>query len=601
MAASNNKRIEETATTALKAAFLRCPLLDSYVDSNDKTPSWDGTVFVYANETQKKADLIGRVLLQIKGTEKIIISNTASFSCKLSDLNNYYRDGGCLFFLISVDTASGASSIYYADLQVFDLKKILDSAGKQKSATIKLKRFPDNDANEMASIFMSFVDNSRKQMSFIGKDIAFLSQLKERGINIESISFKTSGIGLNTTNIGRFITTHDFYLYAKPKGLDIEIPFEKVSNPIVSRTITEKVQVNGKEYYASYTVIYEDGNESIRIGKGITIRLYPSEERVEVNVKAAGTLSDYIQDISCFLAMAEHRELVLNGNTLKFKNIDYSFVNNYKKRLQYYKDVKRMLEILGVTEELQCNNLSENDEANLRNFTNAVLYSKKIGFPGAKEDIMYGGFKIANLSIWIWATKVEDGLYKIESFFNPLPFAVFYPDDCSHSNPIPATQYLLLDKEAFIHSSNIDYEVVKKDIKAMKHHALVNEYALQLMLIILHAYDEQTTKEPKLLDLAEIICDWLALDETESNISILKLNHLQIQKRRRTLTIQEKIELGKLTGETEPVTIRCGAFILLDAIEEAQKCFDELTEEEQNSFIQYPICHFGKPIQKGAE
>ena len=33
MATSNNKRIEETATTALKAALLRCPILDSYIDS----------------------------------------------------------------------------------------------------------------------------------------------------------------------------------------------------------------------------------------------------------------------------------------------------------------------------------------------------------------------------------------------------------------------------------------------------------------------------------------------------------------------------------------------------------------------------------------
>ena len=78
MATSNNKRIEETATTALKAALLRCPILDSYIDSNDKTPSWDGTVFVYRNEKQKKADLLGKAPIQVKGTEKVIISDYLS-------------------------------------------------------------------------------------------------------------------------------------------------------------------------------------------------------------------------------------------------------------------------------------------------------------------------------------------------------------------------------------------------------------------------------------------------------------------------------------------------------------------------------------------
>jgi hypothetical protein len=79
----------------------------------------------------------------------------------------------------------------------------------------------------MASIFMSFVENSRKQTSFIGKEIVSLEQLEKKGVGIESLSFNTLGVGLNIDNIGTFISTHDFYLYAKPKGLDIAIPDEK--------------------------------------------------------------------------------------------------------------------------------------------------------------------------------------------------------------------------------------------------------------------------------------------------------------------------------------------------------------------------------------
>ena len=50
MPSANTKRIEESAITALKTALLRCPVIDSYIDSNDKTPSWDGTVFVYKSK-----------------------------------------------------------------------------------------------------------------------------------------------------------------------------------------------------------------------------------------------------------------------------------------------------------------------------------------------------------------------------------------------------------------------------------------------------------------------------------------------------------------------------------------------------------------------
>ena len=170
MPSANTKRIEESATTALKAALLRCPILDSYIDSNDKTPSWDGTVFVYKSEKTKKENLAGRVPIQIKGTEKVIVSDTATFSCSVADLNNYYKDGGCVFFLISVDLSSGNSRIFYKTLLVVDLDKIIKGAGKQKTCTIHLNLFP-TEANEISSIFMEFTDNVHKQMGFIGKDI----------------------------------------------------------------------------------------------------------------------------------------------------------------------------------------------------------------------------------------------------------------------------------------------------------------------------------------------------------------------------------------------------------------------------------------------
>ena len=54
--ATNTKRIEESATHALEGALLRCPTLAAYISKNDKTPSWDGQIFVYGSADQKKSD-----------------------------------------------------------------------------------------------------------------------------------------------------------------------------------------------------------------------------------------------------------------------------------------------------------------------------------------------------------------------------------------------------------------------------------------------------------------------------------------------------------------------------------------------------------------
>lgn len=597
MPSANTKRIEESATTALKAALLRCPILDSYIDSNDKTPSWDGTVFVYKSENTKKENLAGRVPIQIKGTEKVIVSDTATFSCSVADLNNYYKDGGCVFFLISVDLSSGYSRIFYKTLLVVDLDKIIKGAGKQKTSTIHLNLFP-TEANEISSIFMGFTDNVHKQMAFIGKDIPTFESLEASGAEITSLTFTASGIGLTLDEIPKFLSTHDFYLYAKVKGLDVDVPIDKVTNAIISKPVDGEVRIKDRCFFSAYRVVYENGNPIIRIGRGISVALKAEKNRITVHTDSPDTLSDFIIEVDFFIELVEQGELTLNGVTIPLNGASLSDLQERKKNLEYCKDVKKMLDYLGVTEELLLNDLSENDEKNLRNFTGAVLYNRKIGFPNMEQDQFYGAFKIANLVIWIWAKRQSDGMYSIDSFFKSHQIALFTDDDVDLKKPIQTSQFVLFDKKGLVHISNMDYEMVYSDISQTPPSP---EYCTKVNFLVLDmigAYDEQTKHDEKLLNLAEKICDWLKSIESMIDPEVLLLNKLQITKRRRTLSMSEIIELAKLTDNSYPPATRCGAYLLMDADEEAQKSFDELPLIAQEDFLKYPICHFGKLTMK---
>lgn len=597
MPSANTKRIEESATTALKAALLRCPILDSYIDSNDKTPSWDGTVFVYKSEETKKENLAGRVPIQIKGTEKVIVSDTAAFSCSVADLNNYYKDGGCVFFLISVDLSSGNSRIFYKTLLVVDLDKIIKGAGKQKTSTIHLNLFP-TEANEISSIFMEFTDNVHKQMGFIGKDIPTFESLEANGAEITSLTFTASGIGLTLDEIPKFLSTHDFYLYAKVKGLDVDVPIDKVTNAIVSKPVDGEVRVRERCFFPAYRVVYENGKPLIRIGKGISVALKAEDNRITVHTDRPDTLSDFIIEADFFVELVEQGELTLNGVTIPLNGASLADLQERKKTLEYCKDVKKMLDYLGVTEELLLNDLSENDEKNLRNFTGAVLYNRKIGFPNMEHDQFYGAFKIANLVIWIWAKRQSDGMYSIDSFFKLHQIALFTEDDVDLKKPIQASQFVLFDKKGLVHISNMDYEMVYSGITQTPPSA---EYCTKVNFLVLDmigAYDEQAKHDEKLLDLAEKICEWLMSIEPMIDPEILLLNKIQITKRRRTLSMSEIVDLAKLTESKYPPATRCGAYLLMDADKEAQECFDELSPIAQEEFIKYPICHFGKLTMK---
>lgn len=597
MSSVNTKRIEESATTALKAALLRCPILDSYIDSNDKTPSWDGTVFVYKSEKTKKVNLVGRVPIQIKGTEKVIVSDTTAFSCNVADLKNYYKDGGCVFFLISVDLSSGNSRIFYKTLLVVDLDKIIKGAGKQRTITIHLNLFP-TEANEISSIFMQFTDNVHKQMGFIGKDIPTFESLEANGAEITSLTFTASSIGLTWNELPKFLATHDFYLYAKVKGLDVDVPIDKVTKAIVSKPVNGEVRVKERCFFPAYQVMYENGKPIIRIGKGISIDIRAEDNCIVVHTERPDTLSDFIIEAEFFLELAEQGELTLNGMTLPLNGISLSDMQERKITLEYCKDVKKMLDYLGVTEELYLKDLSENDKKNLRNFTGAVLYNRKIGFPNMEEDQFYGAFKIANLVIWIWANRQSDGMYSIDSFFKLHQIALFTEDDADLKKPIQTSQFVLLDKKGLIHISNMDYERVYSDISQTSPSP---EYCTKVNFLVLDmigAYDEQTKHDDRLLVLAEKICDWLRSIESMIDPEILLLNKLQIIKRRRALSVSEIVNLAKLTESKYPPATRCGAYLLMDADEEAQKCFDEFPPTTQEEFLKYPICHFGKLTMK---
>ncbi len=330
----------------------------------------------------------------------------------------------------------------------------------------------------------------------------------------------------------------------------------------------------------------------------ISVALKAEENRITVHTDRPDTLSDFIIEADFFIELVEQGELTLNGVTIPLNGASLTDLQERKKNLEYCKDVKKMLDYLGVTEELLLNDLSENDEKNLRNFTGAVLYNRKIGFPNMEQDQLYGAFKIANLVIWIWANRQLDGMYSIDSFFKLHQIALFTDDDVDLKKPIQTSQFVLFDKKGLVHISNMDYEMVYSDISQTP---LSPEYCTKVNFLVLDmigAYDEQTRHDEKLLNLAEKICDWLRSIESMIDPEVLLLNKLQITKRRRTLSMSEIIELAKLTENSYPPATRCGAYLLMDADEEAQKCFDELPLIAQEEFLKYPICHFGKPTMK---
>lgn len=72
MPSVNTKRIEESATTALKAALLRCPILESYIDSMIRRLRGMGQYSYINLRRQKKKTLLVVFQSRLKGQRRLL-------------------------------------------------------------------------------------------------------------------------------------------------------------------------------------------------------------------------------------------------------------------------------------------------------------------------------------------------------------------------------------------------------------------------------------------------------------------------------------------------------------------------------------------------
>ena len=61
--------IEEIAVERVKREILKYDCLKYYINTNDKTPMWDGEIYIYKENSKNRAnkDFRGKISVQIKG------------------------------------------------------------------------------------------------------------------------------------------------------------------------------------------------------------------------------------------------------------------------------------------------------------------------------------------------------------------------------------------------------------------------------------------------------------------------------------------------------------------------------------------------------
>ncbi|KGK86564.1 hypothetical protein [Clostridium sp. HMP27] len=581
--------VEIAATSTIEKLISRNSYLKTYIDSNDKTPIWDGNVFVYRNKNcnKKNEDLIGRVPVQVKGREvSKIENNNIKFRIDLESIKKFHTDGGVIFFVVYI--TQNNDRIYYNSLLPLDLARLIKRYDHQKTLEIELKPTPTEE-RALADIFLNFVQNRKKQFGTLLPDFLYIEDTENIKNQIKQFKFSYSTVEPNKSTFFKELTTRDIYVYMEPKGIGNPIPIEKISNAIINIQQKFEIALKEKVYYKDAYVQWENGVPSIICGKAIRIIMPNSENPgyCDFNLKIdfKGTLNERIRDLYFLRDMIENKEFCINTQVLQFQHFNLNEEKELYERIDRLNLIKKRLKFYGVKTDLNLDKITEEDYIKLDIITEDCPSIKKYNINLSESHLVK--MRIANILIMLMIEEDKrNGCYKIKDFFTSNWRVTYVLNEPTEN--IELSQFLILDEESLL-ADNIDAQEIINDIKRYHSRNIDIGYVNMFLLEVIKAYDRNSAQQGQLRYLMKSLSEWLYEESKEDYIFI---NLAQVKHRLGELRKcdVDKIEAIKETYN-DNIEMLVATFILLDKKEEAKHLIDKMNDREKETFISYPIYH----------
>ncbi|MEJ6952093.1 DUF4365 domain-containing protein [Natronospora cellulosivora (SeqCode)] len=574
-------RTEMRSIIKIKDYLTRTPMLIPDIRENDKTPSWDGEIIVYNKESIAKKDIAGRVAIQIKGSVQSDLSKkTIKYTLDSSDIRNYLSSNGAIIFVVYMSDYENCK-IYYNSLLPFDLIKLIDNIGEQKTKTIPLEEFPKEDQEQVTNIFLHFIRNQSLQGS-IDRRLLSLSDVDKLGMEIDGIYFGHTGINFNNIiDVIDYTLKHPTYIYVQPKGFKINVPVDKINAQEILSDIKAKITIDNETLYENYKAVYKSEERILKIGKSFEFYLYSGK----FHYNLSGTLINRIRDIKFLLALFYNKNININGVKLPERTVNakYEDIKKHEELLCHLEEIKSTLDILDAMDDLEFDNLTDRDFRFLSLIVKAFHHNEDVPLSLDNKPGI-GNLNIGNLVLKIVCQKSNNNnKFKLSNYFGTHKIRCTFESD---GDIFIISHYVLLKKDDFLTISNINYSRIVDSILNTPKSSPQYEFTNQLVLEMLKAFDE--SNNDKILKASLMIMDWL-LEYSNINKAILILNKMQIFKRKRDLKTKELEDIYEIKSNSTDIRILLGCSILLESFTEAKMYYNKLSEDCREEFDNYPI------------
>ena len=598
----DRKAIEEKALLCFKEYIVDSEVISQFIDENDKEPCWDGHIYLYSEPQKDKKHLIGRIPVQIKGTEvRRFISKKYHFKIEVDDLKAYLHEP-TVYIVCQEKENSKERKLFYRRLLPETIKNILKGKEKQNSVSVLMHSVPES-LIEFENLMKVFHGDSKKQLSFADKKSLTMDDARKRGIN--EFSFLMPTKIMSPIELMKYATTHTSFIYAKiDKDLDIEVPIADGPFSFKFRQdVKKEIAVNGKIFYDSYTNEIIDGKMIISINNFLILTL-PLENKKEIKLEIKNhlnSLKSSIKEHDFLLAIHDAGELTINGFTIKLKINEKNNIEQIRQKVFQWKRLQKVLEILHVNKDLDLSSITEEQGQFIDILIDTFLNKNSISIEKKENTILLQ--EISNVKLLMYIYTNSEGKGVLGDFFD---HRIYIRYQVNTSKTIKASPFSYLQNEdLWVKCDNIPYEMQISSYKNLGgDYEHIYELANLDLLSMIKAYDvvekDDTHKRAQLLEAINNLDNWLlSTDKSDERHLIHTINHYQIIKRHRCYTEDEIDSIKSLyTNDEISMQIKVCLSLLLDDMQSFHTWYENCTDSEKTQLKSWPIWRFsGASIQ----
>lgn len=590
---ANNRKTETLGVSYLSTFIDKHELLQSYFESNDKTPVWDGEIHVLKSPSEKKDEILGKVPVQIKTTrqKKDVLK---SFSLDTRDLELYKPNGGVVLFVVWLNEDNGLRDIYYKSLPPLSIKNLLKKSKLKNKSTNRKKLSIEIfklDEKKMYPMLVDFINNSQKQYSFINVE----------GISVEDIpddktlkfyfygQEKEEIYGQEKEEIFNYQEEHDLFIYYLDPITGIEIPLENTIKIVETEEETDLIIKIGDYVFQDVKRHrFPDGSVQLHFGESFTMSFDIKKKQFKFNYTRPDLLSKAIKCTQVFQELGKIGYFTLNGNKIELDERSIKDISS----LDLEADIKGLLKIsnfmkkMGIQKDVDLSCFDKQSQRNLNILYSGLVLKKKVALNYNESKLLH--LNIANIHIITLYSFLSDKNGTMIDIFTETPWC--REGETEDEDYLDISIFEVFEPNDWLKIDNCKIDSVIASYQRLVDNKLKYEGADRTILKIVIAADmaEDKTKRELLLNWAQCLSDWNL--KYSKNCEMAIINDLQIKSRVRKLNSKETETLTNiLVNSNDNYELCFGSSVLLKSKPQADLFWNKLDNETKERYKDFPI------------